>query len=441
MSNYDEKIMSEMTLYGLPMQGISLPSPQPKPAPTGLMVTTYPSVDFLIPTLEIVGSKGEDLSATAYNLELDYEEHFVPGMGSYFRIAGSPETYVSGGRPIQPLASLLVDQDGKLAHGVLMTGGEFSEFFNDPVISRVVTDTMADSGEAPYNIPFWFPAKTATINRFLSMQTGPVERLVVVPGQFMAMGEAEETLGYQRLYDSLSYIVYHAPFTDTDFIAPSIWEVDLSTDHGHLEFSARVGDDSGQILRTLVLYRLVTETQWRSLDLAFDPTTGWATGVGVPLSGLLEYFVQAVDPSGNVSLGLDKGNPFSEMVDLHVENDSPFFTSIPVSLAYQGKAYTYAITTADPDSGDTLQLSAPVLPDWLVFTLLGDGAGLLSGTPGNEHVGGHPVTLVVQDSQLVTVTQQFTITVIDVNETPTLDPIGSFEVNEAGAADFYRHRI
>jgi hypothetical protein len=46
------------------------------------------------------------------------------------------------------------------------------------------------------------------------------------------------------------------------------------------------------------------------VELDYNSGTGWASG-SVPLPGdAIEYFAQAVDPTGNVALALDHGNPF-----------------------------------------------------------------------------------------------------------------------------------
>lgn len=99
-------------------------------------------------------------------------------------------------------------------------------------------------------------------------------------------------------------------------------------------------------------------------------------------------------------------------------NDSPAFTSLPITIATQGSLYTYNVIATDPDSGDVLTLSTPTLPIWLTLTPTGNGTATLSGTPTNANVGSNNVTLRVNDGTL-NVDQVFTINVTDINETPT----------------------
>jgi hypothetical protein len=91
-------------------------------------------------------------------------------------------------------------------------------------------------------------------------------------------------------------------------------------------------------------------------------------------------------------------------------NDAPAFTSIPVTSAREGEAYSYTATTKEVD-GDALTLTAPILPTWMNFTDHGDGTGTLSGTPGSMDGGTHDVTLKADDGNGGTAEQSFTVTV------------------------------
>ena len=90
-----------------------------------------------------------------------------------------------------------------------------------------------------------------------------------------------------------------------------------------------------------------------------------------------------------------------------------------MTSATEGALYTYAVQTDDVDAGDTRAITAPTKPAWLTLTDHGDGAATLSGTPGNDHVGSHAVTLQVEDAGGYTDTQTFTVAVANVNDAPT----------------------
>ena len=99
-------------------------------------------------------------------------------------------------------------------------------------------------------------------------------------------------------------------------------------------------------------------------------------------------------------------------------NDPPAFTSTSITSATQGVLYSYAITTSDPDIGDSLSISASTKPTWLTLVDHGDGTATLSGTPANADVGDNSVTLVVIDTYAETSSQEFTINVANTNDPP-----------------------
>ena len=93
-----------------------------------------------------------------------------------------------------------------------------------------------------------------------------------------------------------------------------------------------------------------------------------------------------------------------------VPNVEPVFTSLPVITTTEAAPYTYTITAQD-DNGDTLTISASTQPTWLTLTDHGNGTATLTGTPDNAEVGNHAVVLSVTDSDGLTTTQSFLITV------------------------------
>jgi hypothetical protein len=89
-------------------------------------------------------------------------------------------------------------------------------------------------------------------------------------------------------------------------------------------------------------------------------------------------------------------------------NRAPTFLSTPASTVLEGEDYSYTAAVYDTDDEDTLTRSEVLLPEWLNFDAI---SGLLSGTPGTNDLGGHTVTLRVNDGT-VDVDQTFTIFVV-----------------------------
>jgi VCBS repeat-containing protein len=69
------------------------------------------------------------------------------------------------------------------------------------------------------------------------------------------------------------------------------------------------------------------------------------------------------------------------------------------------------------DSGDTVTLAAPTKPSWLSFDTR---TGVLSGTPANRNVGEHSIVLSATDVAGAVTTQNFTISVSNINDAPTV---------------------
>ena len=93
----------------------------------------------------------------------------------------------------------------------------------------------------------------------------------------------------------------------------------------------------------------------------------------------------------------------SPIADQTVNEDSP--VSIDVSTAFN-----------DADAGDTLTFSVTGNPSWLTF----DGTNTLSGTPENGDVGSYTITVTATDGDGATATDEFTITVANTNDAPTV---------------------
>jgi len=108
-------------------------------------------------------------------------------------------------------------------------------------------------------------------------------------------------------------------------------------------------------------------------------------------------------------------------------NDPPVITSIPVTEACSGIAYSYTIIAEDVD-GDPLAYEALVLPGWLSFN---PTTHTLSATPGDEDLGDQHVTIRVSDGSLFA-EQTFIITVSQGNHAPsfTSDPATSVVVGD-----------
>jgi gliding motility-associated-like protein len=110
-------------------------------------------------------------------------------------------------------------------------------------------------------------------------------------------------------------------------------------------------------------------------------------------------------------------------------NDAPVFETSPVLSVEQGELYEYEIVTSDVE-GDARYFDW-IAPAWLWLTDNGDGTAVLFGTPANEDVGEVDVKLIsIESNSGLSTAQEFTINVINVNDTPTFVSTPPLEVFE-----------
>ncbi|MCB0035365.1 MAG: tandem-95 repeat protein, partial [Anaerolineales bacterium] len=305
LTNYDEKVIAELTVYGLPMLKVDMPQ----------QTTSAPEGTSLIPTGDPV-SIGPSSTTKAFeqNLTFNFDNTISSdGVrdGSYYTVQGADDVMSTVSRPVMPTTSYNFDSSTELARGVLMEGGTFNVIADfDPIITQVISQEASIETEGFFLTPQLYPNSMATINRFLTIGEMS-QRLVVVPAQFQSTSVTTNTTGTLYLYDSMDLIVYTAPFTQTDLIAPHVWSVEATADASNIDFAVEVGDNASGVYRVVVLYREVaplsnTSTQtWLQTDLTYDAITGVATSTVPALNGTVEYFVQAVDEAGNVSVVLN----------------------------------------------------------------------------------------------------------------------------------------
>jgi hypothetical protein len=347
-SNYDEKVLSEMTLYGLPMQRINMP-----------ITTTVPLAGRSIANGCDGLAKGESwnpppLLTSTVNLSFTFDAQ-TGSAGNYFTVAGENDVYVAGGRPIQPRASYNIHITDTIAHGALLVGGIFTDMVDfDPFVSRVLTDEQYIMTEPDFGMTYLYPVGVGTVNRFLGLDGQSYEQLVVVPGQFKSDGTSSPTRGTERLYTDLQFEVYHVSVDNTDFDAPRIWHVEAERSNTMVNFTALVQDDIGAIPRVVVLYREAPATNWQMVELSYDPLTQLATGSAESLAEETAYFVQAVDGNGNVALALDHGNEFV-LVGGPTTTPTPTMTTTPTATPVMTPTVT-PTATAVPPTGEKIYL-------------------------------------------------------------------------------------
>lgn len=150
---------------------------------------------------------------------------------------------------------------------------------------------------------------------------------------------------------------------------------------------------------------------WLTLS---DNGNGTATLTGTPSDthlGTNNVRIEVEDAAGAATQQ-------SFIINVDNQNDPPSFTSAPVTVVNEDQLYSYSVSTADPDVGDTRSITSLSKPDWLALTDNGDGTGVLAGMPTNDNIGNFTVVLNVADAVGANVNQNFTVSVVNTNDPP-----------------------
>ena len=285
---YDEKVLSEATYYGLPMYKVGAAVALPPP-PASRPTTPEPSI-------------GGSIVSASLNVTPTLTPKTSP-YGSYFV---SDDTASVSYRPVEPATSTDVTEPNLVAHGALVTQLASTDIPNfDAAFSMPTIDRTALAPE-PVFADAVFPTKLQTVQTYADPR-GQRQRLVLVVGQFASDPTAAAGRGRQRNFTSVGARVYYAPSGQTDFTPAQFGLIEGSQVGQQAAFSAHVTDDNANgVKRVLVGYH--DGNTWKFVDLqpsSSDPTL-W-TGGGPSATANPEFFVQAVDGAGNVSVTSYKG--------------------------------------------------------------------------------------------------------------------------------------
>jgi len=112
----------------------------------------------------------------------------------------------------------------------------------------------------------------------------------------------------------------------------------------------------------------------------------------------------------------------SRLVNFTVSNsnDNPLLDPIPDMTIVEGSTLRYKANASDPDQkwGDTLTFS----DDSTMFEIDRIG-GNFTFVPSNEQVGKYAVEITVSDNQSASASRRFSLTVLNFNDPPSIDPI------------------
>jgi hypothetical protein len=284
--DYDEKILIESTLYGLPMYQIQ----------TGAALEEDPFPSVVVTSALSLASDGLVMDRLQLGLSGSFASlgENETGEGTYFDLDG--HVHAVPGEPIQPkfYADLSMSGAGR-AHGVIFTGGTYTDTGTfDPVVVQAVNEYVTPTTEPGFTAPGWYPA----VPFALQMR----DTLSGTQTLLAALGQYNGATGVERIYDRMSFDVYSS--SSYDWWEPIILSVDgvLSGSNAQIKVEAIDGSD---IHRVVIVYTDGTGTQI-SGDLTYDGQTHKWKGV-IPATQNTVFYIQVVDGAGNVATADNKG--------------------------------------------------------------------------------------------------------------------------------------
>ena len=342
-SGYHLKVIDQATMMGLPMYRVGSGTPPLPPQPA--MTTT---------------DSATGLPSASFNVSPSFTR-VDTALGSYYV---SDDSFAENRRPIEPTTKLDITQPGLVAHGALITVlTSVDQTGFDAAFSRVVEDLSAFSPELVGDVIF--PTKLQWIGT-VGTPTGPRQRLGLFTGQFRSDGIHEALgIGTQRRFTSLAGTVFYTPTSATDFSPPSFGPVTVSQVGGNVAFDVDITDNGGatNVKRVLTLYKDATGL-WKSIEMS-QSSSRW-TGAG-PLVGTgVEWFIQAVDGSGNVAVTSNKSEGKSVSLPppsgtIQAQPSGPqtngwFTDNVPVTIS-GAPGITYSLDGAPFTPGTSLVIS------------------------------------------------------------------------------------
>jgi hypothetical protein len=102
-------------------------------------------------------------------------------------------------------------------------------------------------------------------------------------------------------------------------------------------------------------------------------------------------------------------------------NDVPVLDPLDPQQLVEGSPFSHTITFADPDLDEDPDESHTLTIEPQLFPVL--PGGVVSFTPGNEHVGVHLLTVTLTDGAGATDVLEWELTVANVNEPPTIEEV------------------
>ena len=424
-SDYDAKVLQESTFYGLPFWGIGAPAVPPAP-PTPVTAAADPATGGISSAPQTVAP----VFATA-----------TTPSGVVVTADGRAPLVVDG-QPITARTDTdVTPSDPNLeVHGFLITSlSSVDQNHVDAAFGKPVIDLSANEPARETN-GVVFPSTLAGTAVIPSSQ-GTRQYVNLAATQFIDdPTNPTAGVGTIRRFTGIGGSALYAPRSDTDGIAPTISSATATTNGNAVRFDVTAADYkagstagsivAGTIARVVVMFH--DGGVWHALDLTPTGSSGNFAGSASTTSTAIEYFVQVVDGSGNVSVSSNKATLYQAAV-----GSTNLAPTVDLGPARQTPTGPVTITGAfhDPDgpapASGRIDLGTGAGFQPLALTAGGDG-GTFSTTTTYATTGARTITVEVCDNGGACGTSKTTITVVAGTNKPPVVGAGFPRVAIAG---------
>ena len=282
---YDEKIVTESTLYGLPMFRVTSEAT----APLSSAITANK-----------IGTTQEDNGLQKDDYSYTWKESTPVTTASgetFYTLDGSIAS--DDGEPILPKLTKEVTNSDKSLHGAVFKGCNYEIVNTVPPLQRFKTTTGHLSPVRTFNAPNWYPS-TFFQPHTVPLNTRKKETVVATAGQY------NPNLGQQRIFSDMKLdLYYHAD--SSDLVSPKVYLT-----NGHLEDNTATvvvttSDMSG--IKEVVLAYTDGKDSWNSVNLTNVDGEEWSDEFAATTD--TEFFIQSVDNVGNVAVNDNEGRYFN----------------------------------------------------------------------------------------------------------------------------------
>ncbi len=392
LNGIEEKALSQITLYGLPMLGLQEPSQtvapgQSQSAVSASPVTSQPGKFFGLQEANFAVSP----SLTPKSLSENNE--------TYTYDSGPQGVTADPGAPVLPLQTDNVAVTGETLRGVGLWSGTYADTSGtNPLTGDPVTDTSNSTSPSPFASAVFFPQTMWNPNYFRTLVSGGATDLAVTPVQYRSDPNGATT-ATMRVYSSLDLHLFYDDNTtnygaDTPALAapPSISQVSSTTSGDEVTVTASVtGDPGAGMQQVWVTYTGAAPGDplagsWQSVDLTQSATnsTRWSGTFTDPGSTDpahdARFVVQAVNGVGEVAMDNNDGYLFTPTLTPGAPlNTRLASTKLRLSGATSGTFGASATVSATLTSTST---TAEVSGKPVVFTLAGSSVSATTDSTG-----------------------------------------------------------